>query len=71
LQEKLKSSGLSEEQFKDNDSKTLYFTGFPKAQMFLVFNSVSPYISTKCSLLPFKQFIKHQEITNNNENPYS
>jgi len=33
FQEKLKSSGLSEESFKDNDSKTLYFTGFPKAQM--------------------------------------
>jgi len=58
LQEKLKSSDLSEESFKDNDSKTLYFTGFPKAQMmFLVFNSVSPYISTKCTLLSFKQFI--------------
>ncbi|KAJ8963021.1 hypothetical protein NQ317_006156 [Molorchus minor] len=58
LQQKLRSMELSEESFLNNDSKALYFTGFPKADMmFSIFNTVTSSFSTKCALSPFQQFL--------------
>ncbi|KAJ8940494.1 hypothetical protein NQ314_010708 [Rhamnusium bicolor] len=47
LQKQLKAMDLSEESFLNNDSKALYFTGFPKADMmFSIFNNVASSIKT-------------------------
>lgn len=58
LQGKIEGSELSEESFKNNDTKTLYFTGFPKTEMlFIIFKSVSQYLGTRSVLSPFQQFL--------------
>lgn len=60
LKTKLDLLDITEESFKDNDSKTKYFTGFPNAKMlFIIFDSVSSQIVPHHNnlLSPFQQIL--------------
>lgn len=47
LQSKLDIMDFNEDSFKNDDNKTLYFTGFPKASMlFIIYKYVLPYLSS-------------------------
>lgn len=60
MKTKLDSVEFSEYTFRNDDSKTTYFTGFPKAEMFFViYEAVAPYLSShpNKTLSSFQQFL--------------
>ncbi|XP_044761286.1 uncharacterized protein LOC123318667 [Coccinella septempunctata] len=58
MESKLSKCELTEESFHNDDSKTLYFTGFPKSEMlFTIFQYICPNLSHKSHLSPFQQLL--------------
>lgn len=60
LKKKIDMSDLNEESFKNNDAKTLYFTGFQNADVLaIIHNTISSGLSShhNTSLNTFQQFL--------------
>lgn len=60
LEQKLKNLEITEESFRNNDCKTLYYTGLPKSEMlFILFEKIKPHLPVHPNkvLSPFQQFI--------------